>query len=119
MDEKRKAERLKDGHEVTITIITDRNNLARDKITEIYTIDVSVSGTKIKTNVLLPVDTLLMVNFSLDDLHQKINAIGQVKWIKVIIEDESYEEGVKFDNPSRKLADYIAWKQKSQSPNPA
>jgi hypothetical protein len=117
MDEKRKAERVKEEHEVTITVISDKNTLPKEKIINSYSMDVSVSGTKIKTNVILPVDTLLMVNFSLDDLHQKINAIGQVKWIKVIIEDESYEEGVKFDNPSRKLADYIAWKQKSKDVN--
>ncbi|HNY49270.1 MAG TPA: PilZ domain-containing protein [Smithella sp.] len=78
--------------------------------------NISVSGARIKTDVLLPVETLLKVDFSLEDMQRKIGTIGQVKWMKVVIEDESYNEGVKFDNPSRKLADYIAWKQKSRSP---
>jgi len=78
--------------------------------------NISVSGARIKTDVLLPVETLLKVDFSLEDMQRKIGTIGQVKWMKVVIEDESYNEGVKFDNPSRNLADYIAWKQKSRSP---
>jgi len=115
MDEKRKAYRLKEENEVTITVISDRENLPNEKITHSYSMDISVSGSKIQTNILLPVDTLLMLEFSLVALQQKINAIGRVKWIKVIIEDESYEEGVAFDSPKKKLAEYIAWKQNSIS----
>ena len=113
MDEKRKAKRLEDVNEVTITVISNKKNLPEEKVTHGYSMNISVSGARIKTDVLLPVETLLMVDFSLDDMQKKISAIGQVKWMKVVIEDESYDEGVKFDNPSRKLADYIAWKQKS------
>jgi hypothetical protein len=45
-----------------------------------------------------------------------------VKWIKVIIEDKSYEIGVEFvktpDDAVKKLEDYIAWKQKCADRDP-
>ena len=117
MNERRKAERLEERNEVTITIISREKNLPKEKITNSYRMNISVCGSKIQTNILLPVDTLLLADFSLKALQQKINAIGKVKWIKVIIEDESYEEGVEFDNPSSKLAEYIGCKQRSQCLN--
>jgi len=51
-------------------------------------------------------------------LLQQISAIGKVKWVKVIIEDESYETGVEFTSSDptdaiKKLEDYITWKLKS------
>jgi hypothetical protein len=114
MDEKRKAERLIEENEVTITVISDRINIPKEKITNSYSKDISVSGTKIHTNIFLPVDIYLMIEFSLDDLPQKINSIGKVKWIKVISDDESYDAGVEFDSPSKKLAEYIGGRQRSK-----
>ena len=75
------------------------------------------SGIKITTNIFLPIDQLLMMDIKLKYLQQKIKAVGKVKWIKVIVEDESYEAGVQFVNSPReaatKLADYISWKLQS------
>jgi len=55
-------------------------------------------------------------------VHKNINALGKVKWIKVIIEDKSYEVGVEFvKNPGdavKKLENYISWKQKQTSNKP-
>lgn len=63
-----------------------------------------------------------MVDFTLNTLQQKINAIGKVKWVKIIIEDESYEVGVEFVNAPiyaiQRLGDYISWKQKKASGEP-
>lgn len=115
MKEQRKAERFEEENEVTITVVSDKGNLPKEKMTHIYSMDISVSGTKIKTGILLPVDTLLMIDFTLETLQQKINAIGKVKWIKIIVDGEFYEEGVEFVAPLRKLADYIAGKQKPPS----
>jgi hypothetical protein len=115
MKEQRKAQRFEEENEVTITVISDKGNLPKEGITNTYSMDISVSGTKIKTNILLPVDTLLKIDFTLETLQQKINAIGKVKWIKIIVDGESYEEGVEFVAPLRKLADYIVGKQKAQS----
>ena len=114
---------MKEENEVTITVVSGENNLPKEKIFYNYTKDISVCGAKIQTHILLPVDTLLELDFTSKGVRQQMNALGKVKWVKVIIEDESYEAGVEFfSNPSgaiKKLGDYIAWKLKSQSPNPA
>jgi len=44
----------------------------------------------------LPVDTLLKIDFKLKTLEKLITALGKVKWIKVLIEDKSYEAGEEF-----------------------
>jgi PilZ domain len=122
MDEKRKAARLEEENEVIISVISEEENTPKEKIIYNYIKDISVSGAKLQTNILLPVDTLLMIKMTLKTLHQMIIVIGKVKWIKVVFENESYEAGVEFLNLSsdaiKKLADYISWKQKFKSLNP-
>ena len=119
MDERRKAPRMQEENEVTITVVSGENNLPKEKIINNYTKDISVCGAKIQTHILMPVDTLLELDFTSKVVHQKINALGKVKWVKVVIEDESYEAGVEFfSNTSdaiKKLGDYILWKLKSKS----
>ena len=102
MEEKRIAPRLEEENEVTISVISKRKNLPKEKSTYNYSEDISASGAKIKTNILLPVDTLLNIDFTLKNLQQKINAIGKVKWIKIIIEclhrmDERSKKGFSFN----------------------
>jgi len=120
--EKRKTQRLNEEHEVTITIVSEEKNLPQEKIILKHSKDISATGAKIQSNILLPVDTLLNIELTLESLQQKINALGKVKWIKVIIEDESYEVGLEFvDTPKeaiKKIEDYISLKQKYNSLNP-
>jgi len=115
MDEKRIAPRLEEENEVTISVISSRKNLLKEKIIYNYIKDISGAGAKLQTNILLPVDTLLMIEMTLKTLQQKIIAIVKVKWVKVIIDDESYEAGVEFVNTPiyaiKKLEDYISWKE--------
>jgi len=122
MHEKRKAPRVKEENGVTITVISNKKKLPREKRILTNSEDISTSGAKIKTNILLNVDTLLMVDFTLNTLQQKINTIGKVKWVKMIIEDESYEVGVEFINTPiyaiQRLEDYISWKQKKAGSEP-
>ena len=117
MDEKRIAPRLEEENEVIISVISSRKNLPKEKIIYDYIKDISVSGAKLQTNTFLPVDTLLMIEVTLKTLQQKIIAIVKVKWVKIIIDDESYEAGVEFVNAPiyaiQKLEDYISWKKKS------
>jgi hypothetical protein len=112
MEEKRITPRLEEENQVTITVISNRKNLPKEKSTYNYSEDISASGAKIKTNILLPVDTLLNIDFKLKTLEKEVTALGKVKWIKVLIEDKSYEAGVEFvDTPSdaiKKLKFYIS-----------
>ena len=105
--------------EVTITIVAGGKKYPKEKVIYNSSKDISVSGAKIQSNIFLPIDTLLKIDFKLKDLRQMITAMGKVKWIKIICEDECYDAGVEFVNTPeeaiQKLADYIAWKQKLKS----
>ena len=122
MDERRRAKRLKEQNEITITVVSGTRRLPRQKLLYGCSKDISASGAKIRANILLPVDTILKIDFTLKTLHKQITAMGKVKWIKIIIDDESYEAGVEFvntpDEAIRKLADYISWKQKNTTLKP-
>ena len=121
MDEKRRAPRLKEFSEITATVISGENNLFKEKIFYNYSEDISVSGAKIRGNIHLPVDTLLRIDFTLNNLRQKITAFGKVKWTKLILDNKWYEAGVEFfDTPGeiiKKLDDHIFGKQKCTSFN--
>src|SRR5664280_1465238 len=109
MEEKRKEERLKKKNEVTINIVSEdsfipveewsklqelnktNDNSSKEKNPYNYSRDISVSGAKIQGNILLPIDTILELDITLNNLQQKITTVGKVKWNKVIIENESYE----------------------------
>jgi hypothetical protein len=122
IEEKRNAQWLKEEHEVTITIVTDEKNLPKGKNILEHSMDISASGAKIQGNIFLPVDTLVNIDLTLENLHQKITALGKVKWIKIITEGDSYEAGVEFvDTPReamKKIEDYISLKQQYKSLNP-
>ena len=65
MDEKRRASRLKEFSEIATTVISGEKNFYN------YSEDISVSGAKIRGNIPLPVDTLLHIDFTLNNLQQK------------------------------------------------
>jgi len=122
MEVKKRAERLKDVNEITIAVISDENNLPKDKVFYNYIKDISESGAKIQANILLPVNALLKIDFTLDTPERQVAVIGKVKRINAIIEDNCYEVGVEFvDTPGesiKKITEYISWKQKSTGLNP-
>ena len=121
-NELRKAERLNEEHEITITIVSEVENLPKEKIRYKFSKDISESGIKIQGNIPLPVDTLLKIDLTLESLHQKITALGKIKRIEFNTEDGSYEAGVEFVDTSseaiQKIEDYILSKQKFTSVNP-
>jgi hypothetical protein len=111
MDERRRAQRLEEENEITITIVSGGEKPPKEKIIYNYSKDISVSGARIQAHIFLPVDSLLRIEMTLKTLRQMIIVLGKVKWIKVIFEDESYEAGVEL------LTEYISWKQKFKSLN--
>jgi hypothetical protein len=119
MNEKRKTPRLKEESDVTITVVSEGKN---PKIIYDSSKDISTYGARIHSREMFPVDTILQLDFITRTLHNNISALGKVKWIKVIIEDKSYEVGVEFvrnpDDAVRKLEDYVSWKQNRTGNNP-
>ncbi|MCX5849556.1 MAG: PilZ domain-containing protein [Deltaproteobacteria bacterium] len=115
MEERRRAPRLKEDNEVTITVVSGGKNPPKEKIIYNRSKDISVSGARIQAHIFLPVDTLLQIEITLKTVRQMITVLGKVKWIKIIYGDEAYEAGVEFVNTPadaiKKLEDYISWKQ--------
>ncbi len=122
MEERRKAPRMPEENQVTITINSEENDLSQEKIRDVfidnYTKDISAFGAGIKTNICLPVDTLIELEFTSKGLREQIKTLAKVKWVKVIIQDESYEAGVEFcgvpNDAIKKLDEYISWKLKER-----
>jgi hypothetical protein len=115
MEERRRAPRIKEENELSITVVSGGINLPEEQIKDNCTKDISVSGAKIQTNILLPVNTLIELDFTSKGLQQQMKILGKIKWRKAINENESYEFGVEF-YPSKeieKLEDYIFWQLKS------
>ena len=115
MEERRRAPRIKEENEATIKVVSGGKNLPEEEINDNQTKDISVCGAKIQTNILLPVNTLLELDFTSKGVHQQIKILGKVIWRKVINENESYEFGVEF-YPSKEietLEDYISGQLKS------
>jgi len=119
MKEERREKRIKEESEVTITVVTGVKKCSTGKVIYNISKDISTSGAKIQSNIFLPMDTLLKIDFKLKNLQQMITAMGKVKWIKIIYEDECYDAGVAFVNTPKeaiqKLSDYISWKLKCKS----
>lgn len=117
MEERRKTPRLQEENEVTITVVSGESDFPKEKIIDNFTKDISAGGARIRTNILMPVDTLIELEFASKGLRQQISALGKVKWVRVLIEDQSYEAGVEFSGEPgeavRKLEEYISWKLKS------
>jgi hypothetical protein len=111
MQAARKAQRLNEENEVSITILSEITNIPKEKIVYNYSEDISMTGTRIQGNVLLPIDTFLEIDLTLKNAKEKITVFGKVKRNKVIIEGQTYEAGVEFvdtpDESIKKLEDYI------------
>jgi len=122
MEERRKAPRLQDENEITITVLSGCQNPPKEKVIYNRTKDISISGVRIQAHLFLPVETLLKIEMTVKALRQVITVIGKVKWIKIIYEDEAYEAGVEFVNTPaeaiKKLQDYISWKMKFKQLKP-
>ncbi|MFA5321107.1 MAG: PilZ domain-containing protein [Smithella sp.] len=118
----RKAERLDEENEIAITILSEIKNIPNEKILYNYSKDISMSGTKIQGNVLLPIDTFLKIDLTLKNLKEKVTVFGTVKRSNVLSEGKYYEAGVEFvdtpDESIKKLGDYILSINQYKSLNP-
>ena len=104
MKERRKEQRLKIENEITVTIVDNEKKSVEEKRFNNHTIDISMSGAKIKSNIPLPADTLIMIKMKLRNIGKIITAFGKVKWTKGMFKDKFFEEGIEFvDTPSQEI----------------
>lgn len=119
MKERRKAPRFKEESDVTITVVSEGKH---QKIIYDSSKDISEYGARIHSHEMFPIDTILELDFVTKTVHKNIKTLGKVRWIKVVIEDNSYEMGVEFvktpGDAITKLESYIAWKKNRISQNP-
>jgi hypothetical protein len=115
MYEKRRSERLAQENEITIKIVSKGKLPPNKKIIYQISKDISSSGTRIRTNTFLSVDTLLKIQLPLKQPPRMITALGKVKWVRTLYADESFEVGLEFIDTSSEtiklLADYISQTQ--------
>ena len=107
MKERRKSERLTELSEITISVISELKNNSQKEMMPNYGKDISISGARIQSNIFLPVDTLIKIDFKLKTLGRQITSLGKVKWVKVNIDDKSYDEGVEFIDTPREAIEKI------------
>lgn len=112
---RRKAKRLEEECEITITVLSGRENHPKIKIMYNFTMDISESGARIQVNSFLPVNALLNIKVTLNNPPQMITALGKVKWIKSLFADAYFEVGLEFVYTSgemiRRLVDYSSSQQ--------
>lgn len=118
----RKAERLDEENEIVITILSEIKNPPQGKIIYNYSQDISMTGTRIQGNVILPIDTLLKIDLTLKNSKQTVTVLGRVKWSKPVYDGKYFDAGVEFvDTPEESikiLGDYIVSINQYKNLNP-
>ncbi|HON59764.1 MAG TPA: PilZ domain-containing protein [Smithella sp.] len=122
MQERRKFQRLNELHQVSVTPLTENAAFSDGLLFYNYSENLSVSGTKIRGNILLPVGALVRIDFTLKNPNKKISVTGRVKWNNVIIANHYCEAGIEFvEIPADTfwaLQDYIASRQARKNMDP-
>lgn len=113
--ERRRAPRLTEVNDITITVMSADNKPSQGNIIYNRSTDISIAGARIQSHLYLPVDSLLKIKIFLKNPPQMITVFGKVRWIRSLVENESYEAGIEFVDVSseitHQLADYILTKQ--------
>jgi hypothetical protein len=106
---RRKSERLEEEYEITITVLSGRENHPKVKIMYNFTMDISESGARIQANSFLPINALINIKVTLNNPPKMITALGKVKWIKSLFADEYFEAGLEFVYASREMIQQLAY----------
>lgn len=100
MKERRKEIRVEEESRITLRLVSERKLPNGKKICYALTKDVSAGGVKILTDTLLPINTLLKIEFPLARAHKLVSVIGKVKWVKSLYNKELFEMGLEFVDTS-------------------
>lgn len=106
MAEQRRAKRVKERTQVTITLMSKDLLPAGKKITYHLTKDISSTGIKIRTTAFLPINAVLRIEISFEKPYGYISGFGKVRWVKSLYADELFEMGIEFvDTPQEVIDD--------------
>ncbi|MBC8357878.1 MAG: PilZ domain-containing protein [Candidatus Aminicenantes bacterium] len=111
MSEQRRAKRVREEAQVTITLISKDLLPVGKKISYHLTKDISSTGIKIRASAFLPINAVLRIDISFEKPPRVIHAFGKVRWVKSIYADELFEMGIEFVDTSQEnielLKEYI------------
>jgi len=119
--ERRKRKRIKDESKVVFRIVSKDDIPGSKNVSYSLTRDISLTGAKVLTDTLLPVDTTVKTRLMLGKAQKLINAVAKIRWVKTLYDDELFEMGVEFidTNPESvvHLIEHIYRKVPEISPN--
>jgi hypothetical protein len=111
---KRRRNRQEDANNVAVTVLSDGKNSPEKTVFHNYSKDISVFGARIRSDIMLPVNTSISMEMKLKTMYPVIITYGKVKWIKPV-NDKSFEAGIEFSHTSKdeilKLAKYLSWQR--------
>lgn len=98
--ERRLDSRVQEEDKVVLELLTNGAPPSDKTLLNALSRDVSPGGTKLMTNTLLPVGTLLKLEIALSRRRRLVRAMGVVRWARSISEEEWFEIGVEFTHIS-------------------
>jgi hypothetical protein len=112
--DRRRMKRQEDSNEISVTVLPDGKNFPEKTVFHNYSKDISVFGARIRSDIILPVNTSISMEMKLKTMYPMIITYGKVKWIKPV-NDKSFEAGIEFSHTSKteilKLARYLSWQR--------
>ncbi len=119
MVEKRRAKRITDNDQIDVMVFADGKKFPKEKFSMNNSKDISLLGVRIKGDVYLPPGNFIKAEMKLNAKCPKITVIGQIKWIKAIKGEKSFEAGVEFFVPPsetiKNLKEYISLLESAQT----
>jgi len=108
MEDKRRERRVKEENKLICEIVSDNKIAKCKKIFYTLTKDISLGGVNIRTDIFLPIDTVVKIELSLPKMHKIVCVRGKVKWAKSLYDDEVFEIGLEFmDTPPNIISSLI------------
>jgi hypothetical protein len=103
MEERRRAQRLKEKAEVTLSLLSPDDPLTSCKITHHLTKDISYSGMRVQSNTFIPMSSMVKIELAIGEPARQIAALGRVRWVKCLYGNELFEIGIEFVDTSRDI----------------
>jgi c-di-GMP-binding flagellar brake protein YcgR len=101
MKEKRRARRISEKAEVTISPASPDNPELDNKVGRCLTEDISINGIKIQSEKFFPINSTLKIQLSLREPTRLLNVWGKIRWVKKLKECEVFEMGIEIVGTSK------------------
>jgi c-di-GMP-binding flagellar brake protein YcgR len=93
---RRKDKRFEQENKVNILFTPLERTLSGNETVEALTYNLSLSGAKIVTTKIFPVDSIIRADIHLSGTQEVVRVDGQVKWVHEVEEKDRFVIGVEF-----------------------